>query len=144
MRWKMLPWKIQVPRAIHWVSQATGLLLGNSLATCELDIALGNHALYKQPSVYSLICEQIMNNLKFALFPGINCRLLASETSDRWWLGCILITVIMACCLANLSIIQASSRAFATLHLAALRPISETEYFLWNSRVHWKKKYYLI
>ena len=31
MKWKVLAWKIQAPRAILWVPQATGLLLGNSL-----------------------------------------------------------------------------------------------------------------
>ena len=45
------------PEAIHCMPQANGLLLGNSLTTREPDIALGNHALYKQPTVYSLICK---------------------------------------------------------------------------------------
>ena len=36
-----------------------------------------------QPSDYSLICRyRLVNNLKVALFPRINCRLLANEKTD--------------------------------------------------------------
>ena len=45
------------------------------IAVRALDIALGNHALRAQPTDYSLIC-------RFALFPRINCRLLANEKTD--------------------------------------------------------------
>ena len=49
----------------------------------ELDIALGNHALRAQPTDYSLICRyRLVNNLLVALFPKINCRLLANEKTD--------------------------------------------------------------
>ena len=44
-------------------------------------IAFGNHALRAQPTDYSLICRyRLVNNL--ALFPRINCRLLANEKTD--------------------------------------------------------------
>ena len=36
MKWKVLPWKIQVSRAILWVAQATALPLGNSIAHHKL------------------------------------------------------------------------------------------------------------
>ena len=52
-------------------------------AVRELDIALGNHALRAQPTDYSLIyASRLVNNLLVALFPRINCRLLANEKTD--------------------------------------------------------------
>ena len=57
--------------------------LNIDIAVRVLDIALGNHALCAQPTDYSLICKyRLVNNLWVALFPRINCRLLANEKTD--------------------------------------------------------------
>ena len=53
------------------------------IAVRALDVALRKNALRAQPTDYSVICRyRLMNNLKVALFPRINCRLLASEKTD--------------------------------------------------------------
>ena len=79
MKWKVLPWKIQVPRAILWVPQATGLLLGNSLATSffssplttggDLKVIPDKHFIYQ----YSLIHPRGKRHCGSSVSPASIC-----------------------------------------------------------------------
>ena len=78
-RWKVLPWKIEALRVILWMPQATGLLLGNSLAVNDvlLTPVLGQHGFrrYRPSQSLSILTDPV-------------CSMTSSKTHRDHCLSC--------------------------------------------------------